>query len=705
MSQILTSLPQVCVEDLVSNLKNSANDTRCRFGAVPLSSYYKCRKVAEKSIMEYIEHEEQIRGEDLGDKRKHRIGVMSALSGFGKTRLLFELPHIFEDRTHWKFIYMTYNSNFPQYPSELRFPSASMFPWRLLYFYFSPTFSWEDFLIQIVPLLSTSHLTLPGALQIICDDIKQLSPALVGRRVVLILTIDEFQLLCDKDRLTEVVTILSAVMCTQSEHYLCVPLFTGLRSTPFKTAAEYSSMWPFSIALPPLTYDDAEEIILSASRDPTLMQNPIVPQLVWQFSSVPACLLTLLEYYQKNKDWMLSYRSVLETRFACSMSELIVDPTRETHLLRLIAFAITKTSVVVDPSLIFLDTSGLCWFEADRSIGAPYAILELITVRWSANPTRITSPENFGEAFRETAAAVVEELGSPDSVSWSRLESLCCAYTAFRMNCFGLLDLKTITLPILLGGAYFPPTSPIVNMHITPTYLSRMQTDIQPSNLSLSAERSHYARTWPDQVAIDAFAFFPNSNSGRDPPVVFDLFVFQQMKYRSTGGLVAAVYKAAAVWCREFVVRYTESTGRQAGFVFGVIDPLKTISAQLKTHLSTLVNVVQREFYFAIGREESTKHFGMLANHPVFIPHVYVNDPYLQANHLALHLPSSWTYPEERANRINDERPTEGYGSWEQIVARAILPDEDFQSTPMPLGIKLNSFVSANGESKASSQV
>ncbi len=108
-----------------------------------LSINYQRRRSAEKSIEDYILSEELIPQTKRLDKTHHTLGLISALSGFGKTRLLLELPSLHaEKHSHWRFIYMTYNSITIEQGSELRYPSELIFSWRLLYFYYSPNQTW-----------------------------------------------------------------------------------------------------------------------------------------------------------------------------------------------------------------------------------------------------------------------------------------------------------------------------------------------------------------------------------------------------------------------------------------------------------------------------------------------------------------------------------------------------------------------------------
>ena len=90
----------------------------------------------------------------------------------------------------------------------------------------------------------------------------------------------------------------------------------------------------------------------------------------------------------------------------------------------------------------------------------------------------------------------------------------------------------------------------------------------------------------------------------------------------------------------------------------------------MRKYLTTLGNLENREFYFAIGRSESYQYFGIFQNHPVFLlTNIEVNDPDLTSGHLALFLP--WTYPVKRADQVLKLRPEEGYKTMEEIAQNA----------------------------------
>jgi hypothetical protein len=102
---------------------------RCRFAetilcAAHLSISFQNRADTQRQTESYIISEERITEADQRDKSLHSLGVMTSLSGFGKTRFLLELPRLFSHHHHWKWIYMTYTSDFTEDISEFELPSA-----------------------------------------------------------------------------------------------------------------------------------------------------------------------------------------------------------------------------------------------------------------------------------------------------------------------------------------------------------------------------------------------------------------------------------------------------------------------------------------------------------------------------------------------------------------------------------------------------
>jgi hypothetical protein len=149
-------------------------------------------------------------------------------------------------------------------------------------------------------------------------------------------------------------------------------------------------------------------------------------------------------------------------------------------------------------------------------------------------------------------------------------------------------------------------------LNLRPSNIVRSKTKLLPGDkFQLHCEGVSMGWNWFDQDVIlcvdgqdfiDIFVVFKASYDDTS----FDLLLFDQRKLRTSGGLVFQTYKEAIPFCRDIVKSYTQSTGTQAGFLFGVVDPVKFISTQLKNKLSgnEELQLQEHEFVFALGRNE-----------------------------------------------------------------------------------------------------
>jgi hypothetical protein len=195
-----------------------------------------------------------------------------------------------------------------------------------------------------------------------------------------------------------------------------------------------------------------------------------------------------------------------------------------------------------------------------------------------------------------------------------------------------------------------------------------------------------------NQPIVDAYAIFRNCQLATATPgatKVFDLFIFDQSKLRHGAGLVPATYEKAAPWCRQIVSRYKAAhPDREAGFIFGVRNPLKPLSQQLRKTIDALSRPVDLEFFYALGRKECMAHYDFLSGHPALVKRVYINEKSLHPNLLALALPPSWSRPLQRAKAILERRPSNGYADWDEVIANAHLPGDKAAPTKARLGVR-----------------
>jgi hypothetical protein len=239
-------------------------------------------------------------------------------------------------------------------------------------------------------------------------------------------------------------------------------------------------------------------------------------------------------------------------------------------------------------------------------------------------------------------------------------------FESIRMpvDCDSYVPLKNI----LHGAVFVGEDIGDILVRLSPVTPTVMDFEISPTN---QWGRKHFVwKVVGGQTCIDTVVFFPDCRYNN---LVIDLFLFDQRKLRLDGGLVPAVYKAAAVqWCRDYVAQYhAQNKARRAGFIYGVVSPLNTVSTQVCRQMEELCNPEELEFYFAIGRELCGIHYTIVKDHPSLMPRVYINSQTLTSAKLAAVL--QWTYPRERAAAILSLRPVDGFTSWGQIVAAAHL--------------------------------
>jgi hypothetical protein len=138
--------------------------------------------------------------------------------------------------------------------------------------------------------------------------------------------------------------------------------------------------------------------------------------------------------------------------------------------------------------------------------------------------------------------------------------------------------------------------------------------------------------------------------------------------------LIASTYVSALDWCRKVVRRYSaRNSGRDAGFIFGVTNPIKKLSQQVQDEIDMLSKVDELEFFYGLGMDECKAHYANFQEHPVLVQRVYINGKGLSKELLASALPNEWTYPLERAENIIALRPDGGYTSWDEVAVNARL--------------------------------
>jgi hypothetical protein len=293
----------------------------------------------------------------------------------------------------------------------------------------------------------------------------------------------------------------------------------------------------------------------------------------------------------------------------------------------------------------------------------------------------------YDSSFKECLALLGKDSLNPTASTWRALEFLGPAHTALKINGEGMLRASesnapfVVPLSTLLEGAELSDASRSVEISCQPISVRRSRAELTGEHTFNDrwANGGLLMIATDNQPVVDAYAVFRNceiSSLGATKRV-FDLLFFDQSKLRPNGGLVPKTYEEAAPWCREVVASYKRAfPGREAGFIFGVRDPIKSLSPQMRKQINMLSDADALEFYYGLGRKECMIHYEFLSGHPALVTRVYINDKSLTPSVLALALPSSWTNPLQRAQAILEQRPPNGYTGWNEVVKNARRPDE-----------------------------
>ena len=665
-----------------------------------------------KHLTDYILHEANIPHRDRGAKSEHSIGLLAALSKFGKTRTLFDLKDRIKandsDSRVFKVLHMTYNDGYPESHAERTYIDVrSLFAWRLLYFYFSPSISLREYISTIATTDGSSSsqviiLSVEQAVSIITNDIRRVDGLPDSTCVVLVLGIDEYQLISDNDekcvRLTDIVRALFGAMCTMDGlKAIVVPVFTGLFSLPLLSVIDHCTYTPTVIPMSPFSYDDATALVRHCLGDSKAMSDPAVQHYVHLFGAIPGLLVQLIHKYKQTSSWSKSSANVNSNKYEWVMGNMYES------LLQLAAYSLTALRL---PSYLreASEMSGVCWYRRcrhgfERTIGVPAGLVHMIGryVYWIGRSAWIAP--SFLVAYKDCLGAL-SQYKSPRAGSDYTLKvfehGLASIYLALKLNSYGFLEQQQlkrqqqpeqteafISLGDIFTGAYLSTDASFITLRIKPMVVCIAYT---PLTAEYSFGGGAAGSAWEEghclvlgtdkQPVVNSYALFRNASLDTR---VFDLFYFSQSSYKHGHheSLVPETYTDAVEWCRSIVLAYKKRwPGREAGFIYGVTDPMKQLSTQLKALIDELSNPGQLEFLYALGRQECMVHYDLLSVHPGLVPRVYINQDGLDKHLLAAALPPSWTHPLKRAEQLLISRPEGGYTDWASVAAHAVLPGD-----------------------------
>eukprot|EP00053_Salpingoeca_punica_P006414 m.60729 g.60729 ORF g.60729 m.60729 type:complete len:353 (+) comp13680_c1_seq3:137-1195(+) len=200
------------------------------------------------------------------------------------------------------------------------------------------------------------------------------------------------------------------------------------------------------------------------------------------------------------------------------------------------------------------------------------------------------------------------------------------------------------------------------------------------------------------QEPVDFITLIRGRGSQKSP----DVLVFAQLKRRTSKSFATDVYADLLKFSEDFKKGYEESLQRKVVAYFGVVDPVEHKSDASLEWVASMSLPDSHLHAFFMDREGCKTFFGPLADHPVLLPRVFINDPTLTDGELALVLRPWATYPEERAasllnkkqmgllikdwkhlvELLNQTRPTaKAKAEDAELVPEVAMPDEDVRRT------------------------
>ena len=395
-------------------------------------------------------------------KERHNLRFLQMLSGFGKTTTLTQISRLpcFKN-PHYLYIYMTYNSAYPLQSYECSF-SPTSFAFRLLFFYFytedfNPIkFFWD----ALESEFNNKSITIYVALELICQDWRELNGLTVNTTINVVIGIDDYQSINNAttgaNELKILVSNLASYILNRrtGEPFILIPLFVGLDAT-LKEVRLSTKSSPCA----PLSYDNCLKLGLNLSnkilKDSTVLLDPSFRLSCQRFSSVPKLLVSLINSKKKTPqfDWNYLFEKI------SSEYQFDISDTNIFGLLDAISYSIIGHAIV---SIDFLLEFNCIYYQSDLTISIPYLIMYLITkssnmADYSDFPLGLSNYDCFANSLRILCHF------SYDSMFpfWKKFEIFSCAYLSLKINSnlittfgnvciskFIPLDIKGISIPL-----------------------------------------------------------------------------------------------------------------------------------------------------------------------------------------------------------------------------------------------------------------
>jgi hypothetical protein len=624
----------------------------------------------------------EIRHFGNSDKEMHQLTFLSGMPGIGKTRMLLENINLdvhVQNRLVVK-LYCTYNSGFYPRAKELSLSAEAALAWRILYFFFIDTLKMplDDFFEHH----ATCDLSLKCALQ--CIALHTDSLTLVDNRVgatneqwshvhlVFILCIDELQDAAKhvQMRLDDVLTALCGVVEYPLRTIAVIPLLAGILNNDLRTAARASRILPGLVPLAPLTFEDAVAIVTSLQCQKHL-RTWRTRARVFALASVPRGLLAYCNYLNSDLSAIDDSSNYLPE--ITNLNERILAR----HLL---ALSLCESVVMNAGDKVDVEHGmgiGAC-FQSSVEAGAvritvPYCVVEAL------------AKDGRSDAHDGLTSAVLAVTGylCGSEQPWDLLEKVVAAFLSLRFNAHSHRRLPNVSLKQLLKGAVFSDeVSANLSLPIRQGLpVLQLGHEIDPKNglgqdMSVDGRivKGFYWLTqdasyicYANQPIVDSLTIIQR------PTLVSDVAIIVQDKLRRSAGLQPATYKKMAPWVKDFQSAYTRVTGRDLFVVFGVVDPLKEVSQPVMVALAAETDLDNGLVAFALGRQGCKEFLAFLADHPLVVPRIFINDSMIESGVLALGLPFAQSTAQKHAKTLLEHRN----GMWLSGHSEFIFRDWD----------------------------
>jgi hypothetical protein len=633
-----------------------------------------------------------------GVKDHHARLMLTGMPGVGKTRYLLDGVTAMHDLVNPKWpvieLYMTYNQGYIASTTEKRLDAEEAIAWRMLFFHFLggagpligtffekvedwrrrhvavsidraieciiiDTMQHRDALQQPSQLLQRQHFEqhrLPQATHADRSASDRAPPC-----AVFFWQIDEVQEAAVVNAVL-LHTLMNMCMAAQLHGALesriqVIPVVAGLYNSDVHAVMKLSTLVEQLIPLTPLSFEQAAELLrcwIKRHSYPTeCLRWKALRNTLFQVCSTPRAILMfngqLTSLYNMTKEG------------AETMSKIAVAAN---SLKLLVAYGLTGKIL---PSNLLVDakSTGMLVEKDGLRAQLPWRILQTYA--------EVSTDES---AFHDAAKELVRTAHNEALEAWQMLEFSFGSIQALRLNA-ALATSDVSGAPRRLLEDALPGAKCGSNMNLTlrgEITVRMFSAELKLSNIAGNKVdgmrdsdewtlHSGVYMCFPGQEAVDCITLIRGSSESPD------VFVFTQHKRRTSSGFAAEVYAKLRDFCSQFKSNFQlQHSDRKAVVYYGVVDPVAFKSDEKHEWLKSMSDVGSGLHAFFIDRTGCKTFFGPLADHPAFLPRIFINDRALTAGELALVLRPWATYADERASSLLLYRETQFSAKVELLI-------------------------------------